>query len=203
VPDATVRLSTAPANQPATFSFGCGSHDGKAACNVGGVDSTSSTRQLEAGVSVAATASSVTSVRLTATASAANLVRDPTASVTVQVTASGQPTTTPSPSSTTSSSPLTTENLPDLTGPAGRLSPGGNASGLFPTLNPSSSTGKSGSTVAQRANAKPAADTSALSLGTPVVGAQLAGLGALAVGFVLAVTRLSVRKRPTPKTPAE
>jgi hypothetical protein len=201
VPDATVRLSAVPASQSPTFSFGCGSHDGEAACNVGGVDSTSSSRQFEAGVSVAATASSVTSVRLTATASAANLVKDPTASVTVQVTASGQRTTASS--GTTSSSPLTIENLPDLSGPAGRLSPGGSASGLFPTLNPSSSTGKSGSTVAQRANDRPAADTTALSLGTPVVGAQLAGLGALAVGFILAVTRLSVRKRPTPKPPAE
>jgi hypothetical protein len=204
VPDATVRLSAVPASQSPTFSFGCGSHDGTAACNIGGVDSNSSSRQLEAGVSIAATASSVRSVQLTATASAANLVRDPKASAIVQVTASGQPTTAPSPSGgTTSSSPLTIDNLPYLNGPAGKLSPGGDASGLFPTLNPSSSTGKSGSTVAQRANARPAADTSALSLGTPMVGAQLAGLGALAVGFILAVTRLSVRKRLTPKPPAE
>jgi hypothetical protein len=32
--------------------------------------------------------------------------------------------------------------------------------------------------------------------GTPVIDAQLAGLGTLGVAFMLAVTRLSVRKRP-------
>jgi hypothetical protein len=206
VPDTTVRLSTAPTSQSPTFSFGCGSHNGTAACNVGGVDSSSSSRQLQAGVSVAATASSVTSVTLTATASATNLVSDPKASVTVQVFPFGHSTpTTPGQSgSSTSTSPISVGNLPYLSGTAGtKVNPGGNASGLFPTLDPSSSTGRPGSTVAQRGNARPAADTSFLSLGTPVVGAQLAGLGALAVGSILAVTRLSVRKRPTPKPPAE
>jgi hypothetical protein len=208
VPDTTVRLSTAPASQSPAFSFGCGSHNGTAACNVGGVDSSSSSRQLQAGVSVAATATSVTSVKLTATASAANLVSDPTASVTVQVFPFGHSTpTTPTPSlpgGATSTSPISVGNLPYLSGTAGtKVSPGGNASGLFPTLNPSSSPGRSGSTVVKRANARPAADTSALSLGSPVVGAQLAGLGALAVGSILAITRLSVRKRPTQKPPAE
>jgi hypothetical protein len=207
VSNATVRLSTAPAGQSPTFNFGCGSHNGTAACDVGGVDSSSSSRQLQAGVPVAAGAASVTSVRLTATASAANLASDPTASVTVQVVAFGQatPTTsTPSLPGTMSTSPISVGSLPYLSGTAGtRLSPGGNASGLFPTLNPSSSPGGSGSAAPQRENAKPVADTSALSLGVPVVGAQLAGLGALAVGFILAVTRLSVRKRPTLNPPAE
>jgi hypothetical protein len=202
VPDATVRLSAVPTSQSPTFSFGCGSHDGTAACNVGDVDSSSSSRQFEAVVLVPASASSVTSVQLTATASAANLVRDPTASATMQVTASSQPTLN-LPGASTSTSPLSASGLPDVSGPAGRLSPGGNASGLFPALNPSPSAGGSGSAVAQRTNAKPVADTSALSLGTPEVGAQLAGLGALAVGFILAVTRLSVRKRATPKPPAK
>jgi hypothetical protein len=203
VPDATVRLSAVPASQSPTFSFGCNSNDGTAACNVGGVDSNSSSRQFEAVVLVPANASSVTSVQLTATASAANLVSDPTASAIMQVTASSQPTLN-LPGASTSTSPLSVSGLPNVSGPAGRLSPGGNASGLFPTLNPSPSAGGSGSAVAQQAkNARPVADTSALSLGTPVVGAQLAGLGALAVGFILAVTRLSVRKRATPKPPAE
>jgi hypothetical protein len=35
-------------------------------------------------------------------------------------------------------------------------------------------------------------------IGTPVIDAQLAGLGTLGVAFLLAVTRLSVRKRPVP-----
>jgi hypothetical protein len=42
------------------------------------------------------------------------------------------------------------------------------------------------------------ADESALPEGTSVIGAQLVGLGALAVAFLLAVTRLSIRKRPAP-----
>jgi hypothetical protein len=40
------------------------------------------------------------------------------------------------------------------------------------------------------------ANTSALPEGAPVVGAQLAGLVALALAFVVAVTRLSIRRRP-------
>jgi hypothetical protein len=56
--------------------------------------------------------------------------------------------------------------------------------------------------VGGKADARPVADTSALSEGTSsVIGAQLVGLGALAVAFILAVTRLSVRKRSTPKPP--
>jgi len=47
----------------------------------------------------------------------------------------------------------------------------------------------------QRARTSPVADTSALPQGTTVVGAQLAGLAALALGFVLAVTRLTIRRR--------
>jgi hypothetical protein len=209
VSDATVRLSATPASQSPTFGFGCG-NEGTAACDIGGVDSNSSSRQLQAGVFVAASASSVTSVQLTATASAANLVSDPTASVTVQVTAprSSSATTTPTPGqSGTSTSQISVGNLPYLSGTAGtKLSPGGNASGLFPTIDPASSApgapGGSGS-APQRANARPVADTLDLPLGTPVVDAQLVGLGALAVGFILAVTRLSVRKRSTPKPSAE
>jgi hypothetical protein len=40
------------------------------------------------------------------------------------------------------------------------------------------------------------ADSEALPIGTPVIDAQLMGLGALAVAFLLAVTRMSVRRRP-------
>jgi hypothetical protein len=43
--------------------------------------------------------------------------------------------------------------------------------------------------------ARPVADSSALGLGTPVLTAQVAGLVALALGVLLTVTRLSVRKR--------
>jgi hypothetical protein len=72
-------------------------------------------------------------------------------------------------------------------------SPSGNAAGLFPTLNPKAAPGSGA-----QARTRPVADTSALPEGAPVVGAQLAGLAALALAFVLAVTRLSVRRRPAP-----
>jgi hypothetical protein len=80
------------------------------------------------------------------------------------------------------------------------LSPSGNAAGLFPTLQPKPTT----STVppAAKAVTRPVANTSALPEGAPVVGAQLAGLAALALAFVLAVTRLSIRRRPTQTPPA-
>ena len=44
------------------------------------------------------------------------------------------------------------------------------------------------------AGASRVADTSALPEGAPVVNAQLAGLAALALAFVLTVTRLSIRR---------
>jgi hypothetical protein len=49
-----------------------------------------------------------------------------------------------------------------------------------------------------KASTRPVADTSALPEGAPVIGAQLAGLAALALAFVLAVTRLTIRRRPVP-----
>ena len=87
VPDATIRLMAAPASLKPTFSFGCGSHDGSASCDLGALDAKSAQRQLQAKIAVAATATTVTSVRLTAAASAAGLTTDPQASATVSVTA--------------------------------------------------------------------------------------------------------------------
>jgi hypothetical protein len=71
--------------------------------------------------------------------------------------------------------------------PAGTQTKPGSAAGLFPTVNPSPSTiGKAG--------ASRVADTSALPEGAAIVNAQLAGLAALALAFVLAVTRVSIRR---------
>jgi hypothetical protein len=197
VSDTTVRLVAAPANLRPEFSFGCGSHDGTPSCDLGAVNATSSPRELEALVGVAATASAVTSVRLTAIASTAHLPKEPTASATITVTTAPGGVSTP----VTSASPLSVGNLPYVPGVSSTLSPGGNAAGLFPALTPSGPA--SGTNGAQKANARTVANTSALPLGAPVVGAQLAGLGVLALAFVLAVTRLSIRKRPALKPTAE
>jgi hypothetical protein len=69
--------------------------------------------------------------------------------------------------------------------PAPTQGQSGNAAGLFPTLTPKP-TGEAG--------ARGVADTSALPEGASVVGAQLAGLAALALALVFALTRLSIRR---------
>jgi hypothetical protein len=106
---------------------------------------------------------------------------------------------------TTVTAPLSIGNLPGIPAAAPTLSPGGNAASLFPTLDPKPATspaqsaqeaqGAQKAQEAQKARTSPVADTSALPQGTTVVGAQLAGLAALALGFALAVTRLTIRRR--------
>jgi hypothetical protein len=194
-----------PGSLTPDFSFGCGSNDGTASCDLGAIDAKSAERQLEAKATVPATASSVKSVRLTVIGSAANLTKDPKAATSVTITkpASAKPGTTPAATPTTS--PLPVGSLPAvaITNPTtgASLSPGGNAAGLFPTLKPSPSaspSSRSSSSSPVNAKARQAADTSALPESAPVVGAQLAGLAALLVAFVLAVTRFSIRRRPVP-----
>jgi hypothetical protein len=201
VPAATVRIKASPATQVPEFSFGCGSYDGSASCNLGAVYSGSSSRQVIARITVPASDAALSSVQLTATASAANLVRDPSvsASVTVSKNApSSQGSATLPPGSATlpgsSVSPLPVGSLPAISGStfSSSLSPGGNASGLFPPINPSSVPSPG---TALNASARPVADSVALPIGTPVIDAQLVGLGALGVAFLLAATRLSVRRR--------
>jgi predicted lipid-binding transport protein (Tim44 family) len=88
-------------------------------------------------------------------------------------------------------------NLPGITSAISpTLSPGGNAGGLFPTLQPSS-----GSSATKDVKARPVSDSTALPEGASVLGASLIGLIALALAFVLAVTRFSIRRRPAPTTP--
>ena len=198
VPDATVRLVTAPAGLTAMFTFGCGSEDGTASCDLGEIAAQSSARQLEAEVQVPATAS-VSNVQLSVVASAAHLPTDPRATASMPVTAAtatgsggGGGGTQP----LTTTNPLPVGNLPEVNGvggTSGTLSPGGNAGGLFPTLSPSPNPN---GTQGQNANAKTVANSSDVPLGAPVVGAQLVGLGVLALAFVLAVTRMSIRRRP-------
>ncbi|HJZ10229.1 MAG TPA: hypothetical protein VJ283_19235, partial [Trebonia sp.] len=200
VPDATIRLTAAPASLKPTFSFGCGSHDGSTSCDLGALDAKSARRQLQAKIAVAASATTVTSVRLTATASAAGLTTDPRASATTSVTAAAaSPTATnsadPSLPDGTDVAPLTAGNLPYLPSASPVLSPGGNAAGLFPALTPSADPPAAKQDPQQT---QPVANTSALPQDAPVVGAQLAGLAVLALAFLLAVARLTFRRRPAP-----
>jgi len=202
VPDATIRLqATAAGGAVPKFSFGCGSDDG-ASCALGTIDAQSSPRQLQAQLTVPATASTVKSVTLTVIGSATHLPKAPTASATVTITAPPAP---PAPPTTPTTAPLAPApvtsplsvtglpGVPGVTATGGTLSPGGNAAGLFPTLNPAPTHSAPRSTRTSQA-----ASTSALPGGAPVVGAQLAGLAALALGCVLAITRFSIRRRPVP-----
>jgi hypothetical protein len=218
VADAAVRLTVAPASQTPRFTLGCGSKDGTASCGLGTVDSASVQRQLEAEVTVPTTATSVTSVRLTVVGSGKDVSKDAQASVTVSVSAPAAPRSPGSPGTSSSApgissgtaptptgevtSPLAVGNLPSLNGTGSTLSPGGNASGLFPTLDPSSSDSQPAVGEAN-ASTRPMADVSALPGGTSVMGAQIAGLIALAVAFILAVTRLSIRKRTATAGPVK
>jgi hypothetical protein len=211
IPDVDLQLTASNGLTP-KFSFGCGSYDGTGSCDLGSVFSGSTARQVLANVTVPANAKAVTSVRLTVTESAANLRKDPSAAVAVPVgrgtaTSTTNPsapgtstgTTNPSAPGTSTSgpsstvSPLPVGSLPTIggNGATSSLSPGGNAAGLFPTINPSQVP-----SPGQGETARPVADSEALPIGTPVIDAQLMGLGALAVAFLLAVTRMSVRRRP-------
>jgi hypothetical protein len=191
VPDATIRLQATPASAIPGFSFGCGSFDGTSSCDLGAMDAKSAPRQLQAEVTVPATQTAVTSVSLTVIGSAAHLPKDPKASAAITITDPPAPITV--------TSPLPVGSLPGIPGvgvaaPSPSLSPGGNAAGLFPTVNPSNPSPSPD--ASQKASARAVANTSALPESAPVVGAQLIGLAALGLAFVLAVTRLSIRRNP-------
>jgi hypothetical protein len=192
-----------------------GNGDGSAKTSLGTVDSGSTKTELRAQVEVPSTATSVDSVKLTVTGTSKGISKEPVAAVSIKVTApaatasasaagtSASAGTSPSTSSVGSVLPAT--SLPYLSntgtsalGAAGlsSLSPGGNASGLFPTLNPAG-TGSGQGTEKARAMS----DTTALPGDASVAGAQFAGLGALALASILAVTRLSIRRRSTSGKP--
>ena len=205
---ATVKLQATPAARGTpTFSFGCGKSDGTSSCDLGAVDPLSAHRQLQVQLTVPVTASAVKSVSLTATGTATALAKAAKAAAAVAITAPRTSATTqpqptapappppPAPSLAlappmTVTSPLPAGSLPGIpsVGPAPAQSPAGNAAGLFPTVNPSPGLGFPSVGGASRV-----ADTSALPESASVVNAQLAGLAALALAFVLAVTRLSLR----------
>jgi len=178
---------------------------------MGTVDSTSKPAQLQAQVPIAKTATSVKSVTLAVTGNGTGVTTPAKASVPITVTAPGatasasaSPSAAAAPPSVTTTVPasagagttLPVGALPFLNGSGSTLSPGGNASSLFPTLNPSAGaqppTGKSSSP-----RTRPVAET--LPGDASVMGAQYAGLGALALAFVLSATRLSIRRRQAGK----
>jgi hypothetical protein len=231
VSDVVIRVKAIPASAgtPA-FSSACGSADGTSTCDLGKVDAGSAGNQLQVRVTVPASATAVTAVSLTASASASELTSDAKTSVPVCVTApaaakqnrtkqiekaAATPATptpgTPAPATESTAGPaLSTGSLMALpsSGSGPTLNPGGSAAGLFPTLNPTQAPSASAAPNASRPNqvwnegSRPMANTSALPEGTSAIGAQLVGLAALALAFLLAATRLTLRRRPAAKPTA-
>jgi hypothetical protein len=187
----SVGVSAAPAGQHASFDFGCGTQNGTAACGLGRVNAGARPRQSQAQIAVPAT-SSATSVRLTATVSADHLPVKPQASVTVTV-AAGTGAPIPPVNFLTNAVFRNASYLPvigpNLSKAGTTLSPGGNASGLFPELVPGAQSQSPNGTSSRARN-----EVALASAGLSVVNAQIAGVAALALALLLAAVP-SLRRR--------
>jgi hypothetical protein len=200
--DVTVALAAQPSSLKPTFTSGCAKGEGTASCKVSSV-SDKQPVSLKAQIPVAASATSVTSVKLTATASVATTEKwtPPSAVETVAVTAvSASPSSSPTGTSPAGVAPGTTLPLgpiPNLNNVSSQLIGAGNASSLFPAINPSATPSPAPGSQApdgQRVS-RPVSGSSAIAFVQPGLTGQVAGLIALAVAILLTVTRLSLRKR--------
>lgn len=196
--DVSVTLTSQPSSQKPTFTSGCTKGDKTATCTVSSVSDQKAV-DLDAQIPVASSATSVSSVKLTATASIVTTAKwtPPASDATVTVTsASAAPAKSSAKALPESIIPL--GPLPVLNGVSSSLIGAGNASGLFPAISPSPAASAVPSPSAAphpqstKRNAATAADSSALA---PVLTAQIAGLVALAAAIALTMTRLSLRRR--------
>ena len=199
----TVALTSQPTSQKPVFTSGCSKND-TASCTLGSVTDKQAA-DLKAQIAVASNASSVSSVKLTATASVTTTAKwtppaaDESTAVTA-ATAAGTSTSSAgaSPDIVLPLGPIPNLNSPDLNAEASLLIGAGNASGLFPSITPSAtpSATPAGSSQPPRRDADPVSGASPVALGSPVMTAQVTGLIALGLAILLTVTRLSVRRRP-------
>ena len=193
----SVALTAQPSSQKPTFTSGCAKGDGTATCTAGSV-SDKKPATLHAQIAVAAGATSVTSVKLTAAASIVSSVKwtPPSAAETVAVTsASAAPAKSsagPSPQTTLPLGPV-----PNLNNIASQIIGAGDASGLFPAIGPSASPNSSPESRSQvgKSNSEPVSAASPVALTQAGLTGQLAGLVALALAVMLTVTRLSLGRR--------
>ena len=203
--DVSVALTAQPSSQKPTFTSGCAKDDGTASCRLSSV--TTKVTSLNAQIPVASKATSVSSVKLTATASVVTTTKwtPPAAAETTTVTAaaaSAKSSGTASPSAAEHMAVLPLGPIPALNGEASMFVQAGSAANLFPTVGPSgASPGPTAAAGAQptKRNTAPVSEASPVSLSTPVFTAQVAGLIALGVAIMLTVTRLSVRRRSKPR----
>jgi hypothetical protein len=204
--DVSVALTVQPSSQKPTFSSGCAKDDGTASCSLSSV--TTKGTSLNAQVPVAAKATSVSSVKLTAMASVATTVKwtPPAADETTPVTAAASPATPASRSASPAEhmAVLPLGPIPALNGEASMFVGAGNAAGLFPTIGPAPGASVTPTAAAaqqrpaKRTSGGPVSEASPASDSTPVFTAQVAGLIVLGLAIMLTVTRLSVRKRAKP-----
>jgi hypothetical protein len=190
----TVALTAQPSGQKPTFSSGCAKGGGTATCVVSSV-SDKQPATLDAQIPVAASATSVASVKLTATAKIVTSATwtPPSAAETVAVTSAASASASAAASSAGTTLPL--GPVPNLNNVSSSLIGAGNASGLFPAIDPSATPSPSPGigALGGKRSAKPVSDS--LTFEQPGLTGQVAGLIALAVAVLLTVTRLSLRKR--------
>jgi hypothetical protein len=186
VSNAAIALQVSPAGGgTAQFSFGCGSGNGTSTCNLGTVDTSSGHLQFQAQLTVPVT-TSATTITLTATGSATGLPTGPAASAPVAVNASTAPV-----GGVSLPAGLT---VPGATVPGATVSPAGGAGTLLPTVDPSANPAAPTASIGN--GTRQVDNTTALPTGNNHVGVELVGLLALAAAFLLAVTRVSVRRPP-------
>ena len=192
--DVSVALTVQPTSQKPQFTSGCAKGDGTASCTVSSVTATQPAN-LHAQIAVASNATSVTSVKLTATASIATTVKWTPPAAAAHPAASAAAASAAAP--TASLPPVALGLIPNLNAEASRLINAGNASNLFPAIEPAATSSASpvGDPPTSRQDAGPLISSTAVSAGSPVFTAQVAGLIALGLAIMLTVTRLSRRKR--------
>ena len=194
--DVSVTLTTHPTSQKATFTKGCTKGDGTAACTV----STVSAKRpviLHAQVAVASSATSIKSVKLTATATIVTTQKwkAPTGAATTAITSARShmpklqfPLPLPE---------LPLGPIPDLNGVGSTLIEAGNATQLFPVITPSPvpTATPAAHPRPTKQRTRPVPDSRALSPSSPLLPARVVGLILLALAIVLTTTRLSLRRR--------
>jgi hypothetical protein len=196
----TVALTSQPSSQKPLFTGGCGDSNGSASCPVSAVSDKQAV-SLHAQIPVASDATSVSSVKLTATASITTSAKwaPPAAAETVAVTAAaasggnGSPSSSAPPTAPGTTLPL--GPVPNLNSVSSSLIGAGNASELFPAISPGATPSPSPGNGTDRRNAAPVPGSSAIAFVQPGLTGQVAGLIALAVAVLLTVTRLSLRRR--------
>jgi hypothetical protein len=197
----TVALTSQPSSQKPLFTGGCGDSNGSASCPVSAVSDKQAVT-LHAQIPVASDATSVSSVKLTATASITTAAKwtPPAAAETTAVTAAkasggGSPSSSSSAPPAAPGTTLPLGPVPNLNSVSSSLIGAGNAAGLFPAISPSATPSPSPGNGTDQRNAAPTAGSSAIAFVQPGLTGQVAGLIALAVAVLLTVTRLSLRRR--------